>query len=166
MSDRLIALAVAAGVLIVDQITKAWAVEDLADRTIVIIDGFLKLVLVMNPGGAFSSFQNSGAVLGVAAVIVAFVIFYMVGSVRRRSDVIALGLILGGALGNLADRIARGDGFLDGEVVDCIDWWWIPTFNVADASIFCGVVLLLLGAAFGSRHDDAQPASEASAPDG
>ena len=167
MSDRLLALGVAVVVVVLDQLTKAWAFESLAERTVVLIDGFLELTLVLNPGGAFSSFQNSGAFLGIAALVVAFVILYLVGNVRRRSDVIALGLILGGAVGNLTDRIARGDGILDGEVVDWIAWWWIPTFNVADASIFCGVVVLLFGAFFLKQPTDEEVAApdNTSAPD-
>ena len=102
------------------------------------------------------------AFLGVAAIVVAFVILYMVASVPRRSDVIALGLILGGAVGNLTDRVVRGDGILDGEVVDWIDWWWIPTFNVADAAIFCGVVLLLFGV-FVLGHPEQEPSPRADA---
>lgn len=163
MNNRLLALAVAAAVLALDQLTKAWAIEQLADQTVVIIDGFLQLSLVFNPGGAFSSLQNSGVFLGIAAVLVAFVIMYMIGSARRNTDVFALGLILGGALGNLTDRVGRGEGVLDGEVVDWIDWWWIPTFNVADAAIFCGVLILLIGALVGSRRHvdmDSEPVPE------
>jgi signal peptidase II len=55
-------------------------------------------------------------------------------------------LIIGGALGNLVDRIFRGPGFLDGKVIDWIDLWWIPTFNVADMSITVAVGLLLIHA--------------------
>jgi signal peptidase II len=61
-------------------------------------------------------------------------------------EVCAFGLIVGGALGNLLDRITRGDGFLDGHVIDWINLWWIPTFNVADMSITIAVVLLLIQA--------------------
>ena len=58
----------------------------------------------------------------------------------------AYGLIIGGALGNLVDRVFRGPGLLDGRVIDWIDLWWIPTFNVADMSITIAVALLLIHA--------------------
>lgn len=161
MNDRLTALAIAAAVVLVDQVTKAWALEALAGRVIVVIDDFLKFALVRNPGGAFSSFQNGGTFIAVAAVGVVFVVLYMVGGVPRRSDVVALGLILGGAVGNLVDRVVRGDGILDGEVIDWIDWWFIPTFNVADAAITIGVVMLLIGALVGDRKHTSQEASVA-----
>lgn len=161
MNDRLTALAIAAAVVLVDQVTKAWALEALPGRVIVVIDDFLKFALVRNPGGAFSSFQNGGTFIAVAAVGVVFVVLYMVGGVPRRSDVVALGLILGGAVGNLVDRVVRGDGILDGEVIDWIDWWFIPTFNVADAAITIGVVMLLIGALVGDRKHTSQEASVA-----
>lgn len=161
MNDRLTALAIAAAVVLVDQVTKAWALEALPGRVIVVIDDFLRFALVRNPGGAFSSFQNGGTFIAVAAVGVVFVVLYMVGGVPRRSDVVALGLILGGAVGNLVDRVVRGDGILDGEVIDWIDWWFIPTFNVADAAITIGVVMLLIGALVGDRKHTSQAASVA-----
>ncbi len=57
---------------------------------------------------------------------------------------LAFGLIIGSATGNLVDRIFRGSGFLDGKVIDWIDLWWIPTFNIADMSITIAVGLLLI----------------------
>lgn len=161
MNHRLTALGIAVLVVLIDQVTKAWALEELSSRIIVVVDGFLRFALVRNPGGAFSSFQNSGTFIAIAAVGVVFVIMYMVGGVPRRTDVVALGLILGGAVGNLIDRVARGDGLLDGEVIDWIDWWFIPTFNVADAAITVGVVMLLLGALIGDRKRETEPAAAA-----
>jgi lipoprotein signal peptidase len=63
---------------------------------------------------------------------------------RTGIEVAALGLIMGGALGTFVDRLTRGDGFLDGRVIDWIVLWRIPTFTLADASIFSAVVLLLM----------------------
>jgi signal peptidase II len=161
VNDRLTALAIAAAVVLVDQVTKAWALEALPGRVVVVIGDFLRFALVRNPGGAFSSFQNGGTFIAVAAVGVVFVVLYMVGGVPRRSDVVALGLILGGAVGNLVDRVVRGDGILDGEVIDWIDWWFIPTFNVADAAITIGVTVLLIGALIGDRKPTNQAAAVA-----
>lgn len=159
MNDRLAALGIAAFVVVVDQMTKAWALETLGNRAIVVIEDFLRFTLVRNPGGAFSSFQNSGTFIAIAAVGVVFIILYMVGGVPRRTDVVALGLILGGAVGNLMDRVVRGEGVLDGEVIDWIDWWFIPTFNVADAAITIGVVMLLVGALIGDRKRKTESAA-------
>jgi signal peptidase II len=65
---------------------------------------------------------------------------------RPRLEVIGFGFIMGGAIGNLADRIFRAEGFLDGKVIDWINLWVIPTFNLADTSITVAVVLLIIDA--------------------
>ncbi len=108
------------------------------------IDGFLRLHLTTNTGAAFSLFQNSGPLIGIIAIGVVVMIFVVLGDASKRIEAVALGMVLGGAVGNLLDRVFRGNGFLDGAVVDWIDWWWIPTFNVADAAITSGVALLLI----------------------
>ena len=74
------------------------------------------------------------------------VIFFAFRSVNHWGDLIGLGLVMGGAVGNLVDRLTRGDGLLNGRVTDWIDLWFIPNFNVADASISIGVALLLFWA--------------------
>ena len=156
----IIAIAIAVGVVVLDQLTKRWAVSALADGPIVLVDGWLELDLTFNPGAAFSSLQGIGPLLAIAAVAVAGWITVLI---RRRStrtsEVVALALILGGAVGNLVDRVTRGDGLLDGAVVDFIEPSFFPTFNVADAAITVGAVLLVLVAV---RHvpegDDAPPA--------
>jgi signal peptidase II len=91
-------------------------------------------------------FRGGGEIIAVFAVIAVGVILLTFRAVDRWWDLIGLGLVLGGALGNLVDRVTRGDGFLDGRVTDWIDLWFIPNFNVADAAISIGVALLLLGA--------------------
>jgi len=146
------AIAIVAGILIADQLTKAWAVRNLADGPIVLIDGFLALRLVYNPGAAFSSFQGLGPLIGVLAVAVTGWIVLMMRRTSRTVETLALSLVLAGALGNLIDRAVRGDGFLDGAVVDFVDLWRIPTFNVADAAITCGAVLLVWAALTSARH--------------
>jgi signal peptidase II len=73
------------------------------------------------------------------------VMLWMGRTVDTKAGAVALGLVLGGALGNIVDRLLRtGDGFLGGAVVDFIDAQWWPVFNVADIAISCGGVLLLL----------------------
>jgi signal peptidase II len=139
-------VSVALGAVLVDQVTKVWAVAALQDGPIHLIGDVLRLRLIRNSGAAFSTFQGVGPLIGLAAVGVIALVFVMMYHVARRFEVVGLGLVLGGALGNLVDRIFRGDGFLDGSVVDWIDPSFFPAFNGADSSITIGVAVLLVGA--------------------
>lgn len=130
----------------VDQLTKAWARAALDETVIDVIPGFLRLALAENSGAAFGLFKGGGQIIAAFAVVAIGVIFVLFRSVDRWWDLVGLGLVFGGAVGNLVDRIFRGDGFLDGRVTDWIDLWFIPNFNVADAAISVGVAMLLLGA--------------------
>ncbi len=97
---------------------KAWAVSALADGPVRILGSTVELSLSRNSGSAFSLFQGFTPLLALVAVVVAAV---LVRAVRRTDDrwaVLALSLVLGGALGNLADRAFRSPGFLHGAVVD------------------------------------------------
>lgn len=132
----------------VDQLTKVWAVAALSDGSVELIDGFLQLRLTRNPGAAFSSFTGGGPFLGAVAAAVAIAIAFLLPQIEQRLDRFALSLVMGGALGNFADRIFRGDGFLDGAVVDFINFSFWPTFNAADSAISVGVVLMLLSVLF------------------
>ena len=129
-----------------DLLTKRWASNALVDGPIGLIPGFLRLTYVENPGAAFSLFQGAGPYLGVAAALVVVGILWSLRRELPSLEVIIYGLIIGGAVGNLADRTFRGSGFLDGKVIDWIDLWWIPTFNIADMSITVAVGLLLIHA--------------------
>lgn len=149
-----LALSVGLGLVVVDQISKNYARDSFQDGPVEIIGDWLRFTYGKNPGAAFSSFTGSGRLIGFIAVGVTVFILYMIAKTTRRVELVALGLILGGALGNLSDRIFRGEGFLDGAVVDWIDWWFIPTFNVADAALNVGVALLLISAVFlGGAHE-------------
>jgi signal peptidase II len=135
--------ALAAVVVVVDQLTKAWAVAALADGPIRLLAG-VELRLTRNPGGAFSLLTGATPVLALVAAVMAVVI---VRTTRRTTDpwlALGLGLVLGGALGNLVDRIFRHPGFLRGEVVDFVKLPYWPTFNLADSAITIGVVVVLL----------------------
>jgi len=162
MSKRARAGLVALAVLALDQITKIWVVAALSDAPVTLIDGFLRFALARNPGASFSTFTNSGQLIGVIAIGVVAVVFFMVDRVNHTLDVVGLGLVMGGAAGNLTDRIFRGDGFLDGAVIDFIDFDFFPSFNVADSAINIGVALLLIGTFFVHRlgHDDAVDPSQ------
>lgn len=143
---RVTAAAIGAAVVLVDQLTKAWARSALDDQVIEVIPGFLRFALAENSGAAFGLFKDGGQIIAVLAVVAVVIIFIAFRAVDRWADVIGMGLVLGGAVGNLVDRLTRGSGLLDGRVTDWIDLWFIPNFNVADASISIGVALLLLGA--------------------
>jgi signal peptidase II len=143
---RLTAAGIGAVVVLADQLTKAWARAALEDTIIEVIPGFLRLALAENSGAAFGLFRGGGQVIAVLAVVAVGVIFFAFRKVDRWWDILGLGLVLGGAVGNLVDRLTRGGGLLDGLVTDWIDLWFIPNFNVADAAISIGVALLLLGA--------------------
>jgi len=105
-----------------------------------------RLRLTFNTGASFSLFSNGGVIIAVIAVGVIGLIMYMLGDASRRIEAIALGLVLGGSLGNLIDRIFRGEGVLDGAVVDWIDVQFFAVFNAADVFINVGVALLLFAA--------------------
>ncbi len=139
-----LSLAVAAVVLLVDQLTKWWAVEELTDGDIDVV-WTLRFRLTFNSGMAFSQGRGLGPVIGVAALVVVVV---LVLSVRKGTSVlgaIAVGLVIGGAAGNVADRLFRSDdGLLQGKVVDFIDFQWWPVFNIADMGVVVGGILLVV----------------------
>lgn len=139
-------MSVAAIVVIVDQATKVWALRALDDGPIVLIDGVLNFRLFFNTGASFSVFARGGAVIGIVVIGVVVMIFFALREAGHRLDAVALGLVLGGAVGNLLDRLFRGAGFLDGAVVDFINVPFFATFNMADIAINVGVGLLLVGA--------------------
>ncbi|HJQ76824.1 MAG TPA: signal peptidase II [Acidimicrobiia bacterium] len=142
----LIGLGVAAAVVALDLWTKRLAVLNFADGDFVLIPGFLELTYVENPGVAFGFFPDGGTVVGIAALVIAIVVLVSLGTPRPGFETVVLGLVLGGAVGNLVDRVARGPGIIDGAVIDWVNLWVIPTFNVADASITIAVGLLLIHA--------------------
>lgn len=142
----LLPLLVAATVVGLDAVTKRYAATAFVDGDVVLIPGFLSFTYVENPGAAFSLFQDFGQVLGVAAIVVTAIVLWALRRPRPTMEVVAFGLIIGGAVGNLIDRVTRGDGLLDGKVVDWVNLWWIPTFNIADMAVTFAVTLLLIQA--------------------
>lgn len=149
LGKRSLAFAVAAVVVVLDQLTKWWAVNALADGPIVVIDGFFQFRLTFNTGASFSILTGAGPLIAIISLGVVFMIVFILGDASRRLEAVALGIVLGGAVGNLVDRVFRGDGFLDGAVVDFIDFDFFATFNVADMAINIGVALLLLAVFLG-----------------
>ncbi|HEX5366819.1 MAG TPA: signal peptidase II [Acidimicrobiales bacterium] len=138
-------LSVAGLALALDQLTKAWAVAALGSGDVVDLVGSLRLRLVVNHGSAFSLADGRGALISVLAVVVVAVLLRAGPRHRTALLAVALGLVLGGAVGNLVDRAVRaGDGVLGGGVVDFVDLQWWPVFNVADMAVVSGAGLLLV----------------------
>ena len=140
------AAAVAAVVVAVDQLTKTLALRGLADGP---VDVFwtLRLNLSFNSGAAFGLGRGvAPIVLGLGIVMVVALLGLWKLAAERWAGAVALGMLFGGALGNLADRLLRDHG---GSVIDFIDFQWWPIFNVADIGISCGAVLIILA----SRKD-------------
>jgi signal peptidase II len=136
----------AAVVVAVDQLTKALIVgsylrEGESRR---IIGDVLSWTYQRNPGSAFGLFQHIPVLFTILAAVIALVIVVRAPRVHDRLTGFALGLVLGGAIGNLVDRIARQPGVFRGRVVDFIDFHWWPVFNLADSAVVIGAVLLLI----------------------
>ena len=126
-----------------DQVSKHLAVNALDDRMVDIV-GSLRFNLAFNEGMAFSRGNGLGPIIGVVALVVVVVLLVSVGRATNRWYPRAAGLVMGGALGNVVDRLFRGRAWLRGAVVDFIDVQWWPIFNVADMAVTVGGVLLLL----------------------
>ncbi len=162
---KLAYLAIAGGVFMIDQTTKAWATRSLrfgGDRSV--INGFLSFAYAQNPGVAFSMLDDKGDVgrwgLSVVAIIAATLVMYFFWRTPRSDDRIlgSLVLLLAGIVGNVTDRLRLGF------VVDFIDVqfgnWHYPTFNLADAAICVGAGLLLIDIFFNKRRKAASANGE------
>jgi signal peptidase II len=147
-------VAIAVAVVIVDQLTKHWAVSSLGTDREIDLFWTLRLNLAFNNGMAFGQGQGFGPIIGVVATVV---IVYLLVSLRNeasRISTVGMGLLIGGAAGNLIDRLFRGDGgFLRGAVVDFIDFQWFPIFNIADIAVNVGAALLILGSILSARSE-------------
>jgi signal peptidase II len=152
----------AAAVLVLDQLIKHLVVANLAGRSpLDVIGSFVQLRYTTNSGGAFSLLTGAPLFFGVTAIVIIGGIVYAWRRTQPLSMLVVLGLILGGALGNLTDRLFRGnEGLLRGEVVDFVKVGIWPVFNLADSCIVVGGVLLaiLLGRAERNQDQDQAPA--------
>jgi signal peptidase II len=155
---------VAAVVIVLDQITKIIAIDRLDDgRVVPVIDGFLQLRLVRNPGAAFGLAGDFTVVLALIVIAVIVVILRMSRRLTSTPWAVALGGMLGGAFGNLIDRLVREPGPLGGRVIDFIEIPNWPVFNIADSAVVGGAVLVALLSLRGIRHDG--HAGDAGGPD-
>jgi signal peptidase II len=147
-------LTVALVVLAIDLATKLVAVATLTETEMVeVLDGALTLRLVRNPGAAFGVAQGLTIALTVIAVCVILVILRISRRLRSPGWAVGLGMVLGGAIGNLIDRLFREPGPLRGHVVDFLELPHFPVFNVADSAIVTGGVLMVLLSLFGITYD-------------
>ncbi len=140
-------LGLSALIVILDQISKQWISGHFVYGESLPVTGFFNLVLAHNKGAAFSMLSDAGGwqrwlFTAIAVIASAWITWLLHKHPQQRLFCFALALVLGGALGNLIDRISYG------HVVDFLDFHWggrhFPAFNVADSAITCGAALLLL----------------------
>lgn len=143
-TPRVVAFAIAVVVVVLDRVTTALAVDHLHDARHVW--GPFGLALTFNSGFAFSLFSGRALIVTVLLCVGVLVLAWVVAQVRTLPLAVGAGLVLGGAIGNLSERIVGGHG---GQVPDFVtlDYW--PTFNVADACVTVGVIIVVIALLFG-----------------
>lgn len=148
-------------VVAVDQLTKHWAVTSLGTDREIDVFWTLRFNLGFNNGMAFGQGQGFGPLIAVLATLVIVYLLVTLRTEASRMSTIGMGLLIGGAAGNLIDRLFRGDdGVLRGGVVDFIDFQWFPIFNVADMCINVGAGLLILNSILSARAHDRDESSD------
>lgn len=151
--------AIAATVIVLDVISKVIVVATIQpNQPVRVLGGMVYLSLIRNPGAAFSMATGMTWLLALIAIGVVVVIIRMAPRLRSTPWAISLGLVLGGAIGNLIDRIFRAPGFLQGHVVDFVSVFgpnaeYFPVFNVADSAITIGGISLVITALLGIDFD-------------
>lgn len=142
---RILAISVAAAGLAIDQVTKAIVSATTPDH-VHVIGSLLQLQLVHNAGAAFSTGTHFTIVLTLIAIVAAGAVLWFIGRLGSVIWAVALGLLLAGVCGNLADRLFRSPGVLRGHVVDFLMLPHWPVFNVADMCINVAAALILVQA--------------------
>jgi signal peptidase II len=125
-------------------LVRAWALGVLADGRIIHVIWTMQFNLTFNRGMAFSRGTGIGPIIGVIGLVVVVLLLL---SLRRADNAltrVATGLIIGGAVGNILDRLFRGSGWMRGAVVDFIDFQWWPVFNIADMAIMIGAATMMV----------------------
>jgi signal peptidase II len=143
-------LLVAVVAILADQAMKFWMIDLLTDPPRVIrVAPFFNLVLVSNEGISFGMFETHPEILVIIALVIVAALVYWLAKAQGAMASVALGLIIGGALGNVIDRLRLG------AVIDFLDFHWgrlhWPAFNIADSLIFVGVVYLVAESLFARR---------------
>lgn len=145
MRSTPVLLTLAATIVVVDQATKAWALVRLAPGTTTpVIDGVLHWTLQRNPGAAFGILSGFPYVFTILAFALTIGVLANLRRVHGLLNGVGFGLVLGGAVGNLVDRIARDPAIFRGHVVDFIDLRVWPVFNIADMGIVVGAFILVV----------------------
>ena len=153
----------AVGIVLIDQVTKAWAVAYLQPRiesgegSLYIIDPLLRLTYVENTGAAWGMGAGYTWIFTIVAVVVGVVVVRFARTITSRAWALALGGLLGGLLGNLIDRLTRPPGPGLGSVVDFIGLPNFPVFNVADIAITCSAVAMIILAWRGIPLSESEP---------
>ena len=151
--------AIASVIVILDLLSKIIIVATIdPNRPVKVLGGLVYLSLIRNSGAAFSMATGYTWILALVAIGVVVVIIRMAPRLRSTPWAISLGLVLGGAIGNLIDRLFRAPGFLQGHVVDFVSVFgpnaeYFPVFNVADSAITIGGISLVITALLGIDFD-------------
>lgn len=153
---------VALSVVVVDQATKVWATGALADgHRIGVMGDALGFVLVRNPGAAFSFATGQTWIFSIVAIVVTAIVMRVSKRLGSMWWAVTLGLVLGGAVGNLIDRLARAPGIFRGHVVDFIDYGGLFVGNVADIAIVGAAVAIVGLSLIGLEVDGSRAAEDA-----
>ena len=132
-------------VWILDLATKMWAVSTLSHRSdIKVIGSFFKLTLVRNSGAAFSLAEGATIFLSIFGILFLCAILYFSPRITSKGWAVVLGLVMGGILGNLVDRIFREPGVLRGHVIDWMQLPNWPIFNIADSAIVIAALIAMV----------------------
>jgi signal peptidase II len=151
---------IALGVILLDQLTKHWALNALSAGRIIEVVWTLQFNLAFNSGMAFSRGRGFGPYIAVIATVVIVWLLVSLRSGGTKLGAFGMGCLIGGAAGNLLDRLFRGDAWLHGSVVDFIDFGWFPIFNVADIAVNVGAIALILNSILVNRADALSDLSE------
>lgn len=133
-----------ATIVVADQLSKHWALNRLSGNRTIDVVGSLRFNLAFNKGMAFSQATGAGPIIGALGFVVIIGIVLWLRRSAQGLAAIAAGMIVGGAIGNLVDRLLRGDAWLRGAVVDFVDLQWFPIFNLADSAISVGAMLMII----------------------
>jgi signal peptidase II len=138
-------------VVIADQATKNWALNSLSDGRTIDLVWTLRFNLVFNSGMAFSQGQGLGRLIGLLAIGVAVWLWLSWKKASTNLSLVGTAMLIGGALGNVVDRLFRGEKWLAGSVIDFIDLQWFPVFNIADSAVTLGAAMLITSSVAASR---------------
>lgn len=145
-------LVVAGLVVVIDQVSKWWAVSALSGSPIDVV-WTLRFNLVYNFGMAFGQGRGFGPLISVVGLVIVAVLLVSVARGSRELNWFGVGLVVGGAIGNIIDRLVRDPYWLRGGVVDFIDLQWFPVFNLADIAINIGAAILIISALLQGRRE-------------